>query len=82
MGYPIDLEMSVEELLDRWPEAIPIFIRHKMGCVGCSMAPFDTLADVTTIYHLNPQQFLGELSQAIQPALSQSRLPEGGSHRE
>jgi hybrid cluster-associated redox disulfide protein len=62
------LEMNVADLLARWPEMIPIFLRRKLSCVGCSMAPFDTLADVAANYHLNPQALLGELTQVIQPS--------------
>jgi hypothetical protein len=36
-----------------------------MACVGCVMARFDTLADVTAIYGLHLSHFLSELQQTI-----------------
>jgi hybrid cluster-associated redox disulfide protein len=63
---PINLNWNVADLLDSWPAAVPVFLKHRLGCVGCAMAPFDTLADVARVYQLNPQVFLAELEGAIQ----------------
>ena len=60
-------EFTVAEVLARWPQTIPVFLRHRMACIGCAMAPFETLADVAGIYRLHLSQFLNELQQVIQP---------------
>jgi hybrid cluster-associated redox disulfide protein len=60
------LQMTVAEILDRWPEVIPIFLNHKMACVGCSLADFMTLEDALDIYHLNKESFIEEIEDAIQ----------------
>ncbi len=57
--------LTVAEVLSRWPQAIPVFFRHHMMCVGCAMAPFETLADVTAIYDLDLGRFFSELEQTI-----------------
>lgn len=61
------LGMTVAEVLDRWPQTIPVFLRHRMACVGCAMAPFETLADVAAIYGLQLSRFRSELQRTIQP---------------
>lgn len=61
-------ELTVAELLARWPQAIPVFLRHQMACVGCFMSPFETLADVATVYDVHLSHFVDELQQAIQPS--------------
>ena len=60
-------KLTVAEVLDRWPQTIPVFFRHRMACVGCAMASFETLADVAAIYGLRLGQFLSELQQTIKP---------------
>jgi hybrid cluster-associated redox disulfide protein len=55
----------VAEVLAQWPQTIPVFVRHRMGCVGCSMARFETLADSACIYGLSISQFLDELRQTL-----------------
>ncbi len=69
MNGLIQPEMTVKELLQKWPAAIPVFFQHKMACVGCSMAPYDTLAQVAATYNLEFNQFFTELALAIQGGL-------------
>ncbi len=59
-------ELTVAELLQRWPQMIPVFLRRHMACVGCTMAPFETLADVTAVYGIHLPHFVGELGQTMQ----------------
>jgi hybrid cluster-associated redox disulfide protein len=64
-NIPINLNWIVADLLEGWPAAVPVFLKHRLGCAGCAMAPFDTLADVARVYQLDPQAFLAELEGAI-----------------
>ena len=57
-------KMFVADVLEKWPETAAVFQRFKTACVGCAMAPFDTIADVARIYELNGQAFLKALRQA------------------
>jgi len=59
--------LVVADLLNNWPQTIPIFIRHRLYCVGCLMSAFDTLGEVVCNYHLPEQPFFAELRQAIGP---------------
>ncbi|GAB4530060.1 MAG: DUF1858 domain-containing protein [Anaerolineae bacterium] len=59
-------DLTVTEVMDRWPQTIPIFFRHWMACVGCPIASFETLAEVATIYGLDLDCLLNELQQIIQ----------------
>ncbi|RPI28772.1 MAG: DUF1858 domain-containing protein [Chloroflexota bacterium] len=63
----ITLESIVADVLEQWPETIPVFLNHQLTCVGCAMAPFETLADVACNYHLPAGQFLDEIRAAAQP---------------
>lgn len=72
---PIHPDLIIGQLLARWPETIPVFNRHKMGCVGCPMADFMTLADAIHIYSLDETPFLKELVQAISLAATQNPPP-------
>ena len=58
--------MIVADVLKHWPQTISVFQKYKMGCVGCVMAPFETLAEVAVIYHLSLLDFLEDLRIAIQ----------------
>lgn len=53
------------ELIGQWPATAPVFLGHKMLCVGCLVNPFHTLADACAEYGLEPQDFVAELNTAI-----------------
>jgi hybrid cluster-associated redox disulfide protein len=59
-------DLTIAEVMDRWPETIQIFFRYRMACVGCPIAPFETLAEVAVIYGLDLECFINELRQAVQ----------------
>jgi hybrid cluster-associated redox disulfide protein len=63
----ITSEISVADLLSRWPQLIPIFLSRQMSCVGCSMASFDTIQDVAENYHIPVDELLFDLDQAVRP---------------
>jgi hybrid cluster-associated redox disulfide protein len=63
---PPTQEMTVAEVLETWPETVKVFQTLKTACVGCVMAPFDTLADVARIYELELDTVMEALHQAIQ----------------
>jgi len=57
---------NVAELLARCPQVIPVFMAHRMSCVGCSMSRFENITDITAIYGLNLETFLTEINQSLQ----------------
>ena len=58
-------DMTVAEVLERWPEAVSVFQEYKTACVGCSMAPFDTMVDVAREYDLALSEFMAALDRAV-----------------
>lgn len=57
--------LTVAELLKQYPQAVPVFLQHRMSCVGCSMSLFETLQDAAAIYHVPFDSFILELQGAI-----------------
>ena len=62
----ISPDWIVEEILREWPETIPVFLKYRMGCVGCSMAIFERLADALIIYAVPADVFMDELNRALE----------------
>ncbi|GAA6198403.1 DUF1858 domain-containing protein [Pseudophaeobacter sp.] len=59
-----DPDLPLADLMTKWPQTIPVFVRHKMLCVGCLVSPFHTIADACAEYHLDEEVFLAELITA------------------
>ena len=61
----LEADLIVADVLAHWPQTIPVFLRRRMACVGCPIAPFETLAEVAAIYNLDLTCFLNELEQTL-----------------
>jgi hybrid cluster-associated redox disulfide protein len=73
MSLPIlDSSMTVEEVLERWPQTATVFNHYKSACVGCALSPFCTLEDVAGTYNLAMAGFLADLHGAIDGSELQS----------
>ncbi|MBC8504860.1 MAG: DUF1858 domain-containing protein [Anaerolineales bacterium] len=58
--------LHMADIINTWPETIPIFLGYRMICVGCYMSEFDTLADAMQIYNLPIEQIMDELNHIIE----------------
>lgn len=58
-------EHTVEHTLTRFPSAARVFVRRGMACVGCVMAPFDTLLDAARAYGQEPKELVAELGSTV-----------------
>jgi hybrid cluster-associated redox disulfide protein len=60
----ITAEMAVEDLLTRYPATARVFVRHRMACVGCDVARFESIVEVCQTYKQSLDVLLDELRQA------------------
>ncbi len=60
-----DPELTLNEVMERWPQTIAVFLKHKMLCVGCLVNPFHTISDACAEYHLEESGFRQQLDQVI-----------------
>lgn len=57
--------VNLEELLRTFPVAAQVFIRHRMACVGCEVARFESLAEACQIYGKDPEKIAAEIRAVI-----------------
>lgn len=60
----IDLQLTVDKVLQRWPQTFTVFMKHKTKCVGCFMQQFCTLRDVAATYGLSLETLIDEIMTA------------------
>lgn len=60
-----DPELTLAEIMQRWPQAIAVFLDRKMLCVGCEVSPFHTIRDACLEYDLDEEEFTAALKAAI-----------------
>lgn len=57
-------DLSVQDIMTAWPATISVFLKHKMICVGCLVAPFHTIAEACAEHDIDEDGFRNELIMA------------------
>jgi hybrid cluster-associated redox disulfide protein len=64
MDTPIlDIHLTVEEILQRWPQAFSVFMQNKTKCAGCFLQRFCTLKDVAEMYQIPLEKLIEEIEK-------------------
>jgi len=61
----ISARLTVKEVLDRYPQVLPVFMQLRLLCVGCPTEAFHTLADVAREHDLDIEFLLERIRSAI-----------------
>ena len=61
----IDVEMTVDEIMRRWPTTIRVFILYRMMCIGCPIGVFHTVRDACEAHHLDEDSFTEDILTAM-----------------
>ena len=77
----ISAETNVDDLVAHFPMAARVFIRRRMGCVGCEIAPFESLADVARTYRQPLNDFLDEIRSTIKCQKRSELMSQDVLHR-
>ncbi len=62
---PFGPDITIASLLEAFPQATSLFLEHRMACIGCSMARFDTLQDAIFNYQLDFTVWMSELHHML-----------------
>ncbi len=65
MTDKITRDMNIREVIERYPETIPVFIKHNIGCIGCIAASFESIKDIAVVHGIDVESFVEELNAAI-----------------
>lgn len=57
----IDLQWTVDKVLQKQPNAFSVFMKHKTKCPGCFLQSFCTLKDVADTYQLSLEKLIDEI---------------------
>ena len=63
-------ELTIEDILTRWPQTAEVFNYYSSTCIGCAIAPFCTVLDAVKYYELPQEEFIKAIHKAINPESS------------
>jgi hybrid cluster-associated redox disulfide protein len=63
MADKITGEMSIMEIVQTYPETVPVFMKHGLHCLGCAIAQFETLAQGAAAHRMDLPALLKDLNE-------------------
>ncbi|QWV91803.1 DUF1858 domain-containing protein [Geomonas oryzisoli] len=61
----ISKDMTISEILRRYPQTLPVFERYGLDCYDCQIADFEQLEHGATVHKADLKALLEELNKSI-----------------
>jgi hybrid cluster-associated redox disulfide protein len=61
----ITKEMSIAEVISKYPKTIPVLMKTGMHCIGCPMAMQETLEEGLSAHGLDADKIVDELNKIV-----------------
>jgi hybrid cluster-associated redox disulfide protein len=65
MEDTITREMTIQEVVNNWPETLEVFARYGLGCVGCHIAAFENIEQGAVAHGLDVDALVKDLNAAV-----------------
>ncbi len=62
---PITKDMSIEEVVSKYPETVMVFMRHGLYCVGCHVSAFESIEEGAMLHGINLDALLEDLNRVV-----------------
>jgi hybrid cluster-associated redox disulfide protein len=60
----IGKDMTLEQVINKFPEAVPILFKHGLHCIGCHIAATETIEQASLAHGIDLKVFLKDLNEA------------------
>ena len=61
----ITKEMGIMDIVNKYPQVVPVFQSYGMGCIGCMAARFETLEEGASAHGINVDELVDDLNENI-----------------
>jgi len=62
----ITADMTIKEVLEKYPQALDVFFEFELYCAGCPMAQQESLKQGAETHGIDLEKFLDRLNEASQ----------------
>lgn len=61
----ITKEMGIMDVVEQWPQTVPVLRRFGMGCVGCVAARFENIEEGATAHGIDVDELMEALNEEV-----------------
>ncbi|WP_434073869.1 DUF1858 domain-containing protein [Moorella naiadis (nom. illeg.)] len=57
--------MSITEVVSKYPQTVPVFMEHGMGCLGCAAARFENIEQGALAHGIDVDSLITALNKKV-----------------
>ena len=61
----ITKDMSIGEVVEKYPQSVQVFMMHGLGCVGCAIANFENIEQGAQAHGIDVDKLIDDLNKAV-----------------
>ena len=61
----ITKETTIEEVVEKYPETMIVFMQHGLHCVGCHVSAFESIEEGAMVHGINVDALIADLNNVI-----------------
>jgi hybrid cluster-associated redox disulfide protein len=61
----ITKDMAIGEVVEQYPETVPVFLQHGLGCFGCALARFENIEQGAMAHGIDISVLMKALNEAV-----------------
>lgn len=58
-------DMTIKEVIDKYPETAMVFFKYNIGCVGCLAASFERVKDIAGVHGTDIKALIKDLNEVV-----------------
>lgn len=65
MAELVTKEMSILDIVQKYPQSLEVFAKYGLGCIGCAAARFENLEAGAKVHGFDPDEMVAEINALI-----------------
>ena len=61
----ITKDMTIEDVVNQYPESMMVFMKHGLHCVGCHVSAFESVEDGAKAHGIKVDALVADLNKVI-----------------
>jgi len=61
----ITKDMTIEDVVNQYPESMMVFMKHGLHCVGCHVSAFESVEDGEKAHGINVDALVDDLNKVV-----------------
>lgn len=62
----ITKDMPIQQVVEKFPQTIQVFMMHGLGCVGCAIANFENIEQGAAAHGIDVDKLIEDLNDAVE----------------